>query len=566
MSRWCADFETIEERDEEKVRVWSWCASEIENTDNIYRGLDIESFMQWLKHRQGETVYFHNLQYDGGYIVDWLLKNGWEWRQDNQDFVPGVFTSLISDMNVWYCLKLYWGGKPVEILDSLKVIPLKIAAIPKAFGLPIAKGEIDYKRYREVGYEPTPEEWDYIEHDVRIDAMAMDVMLKQGLTKMTAGSNALHTYIDMMGGKKRFRKVFPIIDCDEELRQAYRGGFTYASDKYKGRCIGHGIGFDVNSLYPSVMAATDGQLLPFGEPIHYDGEYETDELYPLFIQRIRVSFRIKPDHIPTIQIHKSPLHNPREYAKDSKGIVELTLTSVDLELMFQQYEIDFYEPLDGWKFRASRTLFKKYVEYWNEVKMKARAEGNEGMATLAKLMLNSLYGKFATKTVAASKQPVLDETGKVKYVLLPEDTKESVYLPVGCFITAWARHKTINACQANYDRFAYCDTDSCKLVGFSKPVGMEIDPLKLGAWKFESVYEEQKYLGAKCYMCQELDWAVDDRKPSIHVAGMPDSCHEYVTFDNFKVGSIYPGKLKRKTVNGGVLLVEGEHTIKERMF
>ena len=67
-------------------------------------------------------------------------------------------------------------------------------------------------------------------------------------------------------------------------------------------------------------------------------------------------------------------------------------------------------------------------------------------------------------------------------------------------------------------------------------------------------------------MCQELDWAVDGRKPSIHVAGMPDSCHEYVTFDNFKVGSSYPGKLKRKTVNGGVLLVEGEHTIKERMF
>ena len=198
--------------------------------------------------------------------------------------------------------------------------------------------------------------------------------------------------------------------------------------------------------------------------------------------------------------------------------------------------------------------------------MKSRAEGNEGMATIAKFMLNSLYGKFATKTVAASKQPVLDETGKVKYVLLPEETKESVYLPVGCFITAWARHKTINACQANYDRFAYCDTDSCKMVGFSKPVGMEIDPLKLGAWKFESVYEEQKYLGAKCYMCQELDWAVDNRQPSIHVAGMPDSCHEYVTFDNFKVGSSYPGKLKRKTVKGGVLLVEGEHTIKERMF
>ena len=38
-------------------------------------------------------------------------------------------------------------------MDSLKIIPLPIAAIPKAFGLPISKLDLDYAAPREIGHE-----------------------------------------------------------------------------------------------------------------------------------------------------------------------------------------------------------------------------------------------------------------------------------------------------------------------------------------------------------------------------------------------------------------------------
>jgi hypothetical protein len=49
----------------------------------------------------------------------------------------------------------------------------------------------------------------------------------------------------------------------------------------------------------------------------------------------------------------------------------------------------------------------------------------------------------------------------------------------------------------------------------------------------------------------------------ITVAGMPDSCYSKVTFDNFKIGASYPGKLAHRTVMGGVVLEDIDFTIKK---
>ena len=84
-------------------------------------------------------------------------------------------------------------------------------------------------------------------------------------------------------------------------------------------------------------------------------------------------------------------------------------------------------------------------------------------------MLNALYGKFATSLEVQNKEPYL-ENGIVKYRLLPEEEKKGLYIPIGCFITALARKKTIETSQAirdyslkkyNKDLYYYSDTDSC---------------------------------------------------------------------------------------------------------
>lgn len=101
--------------------------------------------------------------------------------------------------------------------------------------------------------------------------------------------------------------------------------------------------------------------------------------------------------------------------------------------------------------------------------MKLQKKEISGQRTLAKLMLNALYGKFATSLEVQNKEPYL-ENGIVKYRLLPEEEKKGLYIPIGCFITALARKKTIETSQAirdyslkkyNKDLYYYSDTDSC---------------------------------------------------------------------------------------------------------
>lgn len=61
----------------------------------------------------------------------------------------------------------------------------------------------------------------------------------------------------------------------------------------------------------------------------------------------------------------------------------------------------------GWKFKSVKGLFTNYIDKWITKKIEATKEHNLGQRTLAKLMLNSLYGKFATSLEVQSKVPIL---------------------------------------------------------------------------------------------------------------------------------------------------------------
>ena len=109
------------------------------------------------------------------------------------------------------------------------------------------KGEIDYKAERPLGHDLTQEEVDYLRNDVQIVAMALSVLFKQGLKKMTSGSNAFHDFKTIFG-KKRFEKIFPVPENDKEIRYAYKGGFTYLNPAFAEKEVFDGHVFDVNSL------------------------------------------------------------------------------------------------------------------------------------------------------------------------------------------------------------------------------------------------------------------------------------------------------------------------------
>ena len=578
MRRFTADFETnVSESD---CRVWAYSICEIGNIDNFIYGNDIEDFINWCSNKkQNYTLYFHNLKFDSEYIISYLLNNGYEVIKDKKERKTKTFTTVITDMGQFYALEIYFEVQnkkvnKVTIYDSLKLINKSVEEIAKDFDLPIRKLNLDYKRIRPKGYVLQDYEIKYIKNDVTIMAMALKILLDEGLTKMTIGSNALANYRKSL---RYFMTYFPCLpfEIDKDIRQSYKGGFTYLSPKYKEKIVNDIMVLDVNSLYPSVMK---NEYLPHGQPLPFKDKYKEDKFYPLYVQQLSCSFKLKENMIPTIQIKNSLQFLPNEYIESSDGdIITLTLTSIDLELFFKHYDVEVYAWHGGYKFQAVKGLFSNYINYWTDVKIKSKKEGNKSLYQISKLMLNSLYGKFGTNPCVRSKYPYLDEDGIVKYACYPMEEKKPIYIPVASFITSLARKKTIETSQNirdytmkkyNEDFYIYSDTDSIhmkKLPSDELSKFVEIDDFELGKWKIESDnIKVAKFLRQKCYI--EID---EEGYKNVTVAGLPKKLAEYVTIDNFKEGfSILATdtekdhKLTYKHVKGGVLLVDTDFSIK----
>lgn len=539
-------------------------------------GEDIDSFINYCSLiNESSSFYFHNLKFDGEFIIHYLLTHGFV-HVNEKKLGANQFSTIISDLNVFYCIKVKFKEEVIiSFFDSLKLLNFSVEEVAKAFNLSIKKLEIDYKAKREKGHKITDEEKEYLKHDVMIMSLALEKMFEMKITRMTIASNAMNFFKDTIS-KKRFEEWFKPPLYDKDLRQAYKGGFTYLNEIYRGKEVKEGIVLDVNSLYPSVMYYSP---MPYGEGIYFDGKYVPDKLYNLYIQNITCQFRIKKDMIPTIQIKNNLSFVPTEYLSSSNGeSINLTLTNVDLKLFLEHYDIYDVSYNWGWKYKSSTKIFKRYIDYWNELKVKATKEGNKPLRTIAKLMLNSLYGKFAASPEGRSKIPYLDNN-IVKYKLSELEERTAYYLPISIFITSWARDKTIRSAQAVYHRFIYADTDSLHLEGTDIPENLLISDTELGKWKIESTFKRGKYLRQKCYIedavtpVDEIEKFKKENPECLHLvskdsiinivcAGMPKGCYKNVTWENFDYGSVFDGKLGVKHTDGGIVLVDTTFTIK----
>ena len=628
--KYTADFETTTEIDD--CRVWAWGVCDIEYTEYFKYGNTLDGFMEFVKDGckySNDIYYFHNLKFDGEFIIKWLFDNGYKHITKKEDEADKTFTTLISDKGVWYSIRIIfkkWQKKrarAVTIYDSMKLLPFSVDAVAKAYDLPISKLKIDYKEFREFGHKLTDEEVQYLNHDVKIMALALQYLFSQGLDKMTIGSNAMSDYKSRIGSKQ-FERLFPIPYYDKEVRQSYKGAFTYCNPLYASQDCGTTLVFDVNSLYPWVMHDCP---LPYGEPIAFNGQYEEDALYPLYVQILTCHFELKENMLPTIQIKGNCNFIPTQYLENSldkdgnEQEVTLYLTNVDLKLFFEHYDVEVLNFHGGYKWKQAVGMFNVYIDYWVEKKIEADKQGNSSLRLLSKLFLNNLYGKFATNPIARSKIPYLDENGIVKMMLGEEEERKPIYIAVGSFITAYAREKTIRSAQKMIKYFRYADTDSLHLemevpqellnlsgkqlaqltnedfkkYGIDFPSDFEIDGYKLGAWKCENIASRSRFIRAKTYIednnpkevwnneefnskdlkeyCEEkqIDFEseldkykgyYDKAKLKITCAGMPKGCYPFVNWKNFYMGMRYKGKLTPKHCVGGIVLVDTDFTIK----
>ena len=546
-----ADFETTGINEYERTgatRVWLWSIADA-NGNISADGSSIDSFMEWLMEHPSSLVYFHNLKFDGTFILNWLFANNFNQEQKLLTHSKRGFATLIGDLGEFYQIKINFApNKQVTIQDSLKIIPLKVKEIAKAFNLPIQKEIIDYD-----DYTIDDKRLEYVHHDVQIVAMAMKFFRDKGFTRMTIGSNAYHEF---MGNSKTLRRLFPRLGTDflEEWRSAYRGGRSQVNPIHAGKILTGVRRYDINSMYPYVMAEC---WMPYGWPI----EIQSRGRFEFEIYDIDIDFDLKEGHLPTLLKKGGIFSKGDSYYIDTDGIENIKITSVDLEILERHYNINYIKFNKMYGFKTTKIIFRDFIHKYYELK----SNSTGGLRLVYKLILNNLYGKYGSKPKGRNKIPYIAEDGSLAYNYSEEHEMQQYYLPVAMAVTSWAHLLIDNAIMTTgFENFVYCDTDSIHTLG-TLPDSM-VDHKELGKFKLEATESLSKYVRQKCYITKDSSgW-------NITCCGMPDSIKNFLISqygdtlpDHFHVGlsvdlstpniTRSDVKLAPKQVPGGTILM-----------
>ena len=135
-SKWyVADFETTnyefyKQNGYTKVWLYAICDSD---ANIINYGSSIEDFFIQVRKMYGKTIYFHNLKFDGSFIISYLLNNGYTYSDNLKEVTKG-FSTLIGEMGEFYSITIkFTKNKLLHIYDSLKLLPFKVKKIAKDF-------------------------------------------------------------------------------------------------------------------------------------------------------------------------------------------------------------------------------------------------------------------------------------------------------------------------------------------------------------------------------------------------------------------------------------------------
>lgn len=420
-----------------------WAMTELGNRDNFIYGRDLDSFVSYCNSTGNHKIYCNNLNKNGKILIRLLYMNDYEYISFKSNAKEKTFTSWIDDKGNIYSIDIYMSKtRRIAIVDSSKLVNETPKKIISDFDIQGVKYyDFNFDLLKNGNYYRMEKAVECLKNNTIAIAEVLDYMFSLGLTKNTMASNAIHEYINTIG-EKNFKKFFPALpyEVDYDIRMSYKGGYIYTSPEYKGN--ESSINVDINSMYPNIMLT---KPLPYGVPLKFEGKYPENSLYPLYVQNIKCNFELKENHLPTIQVKNSKNFNGTEYLKNSNGEdVILCLTSVDLELFFINYYVYNIEYMGGYMFKASTNLFKDYMNKWGRLKEDSKKENEILKSKLAKLMMNSLYGKFSISPNIQRKNPVLYDK-RVVLRKLDDYYKafniNKVFIPLGTFITAYGRKR-----------------------------------------------------------------------------------------------------------------------------
>lgn len=601
---YACDFETTTAKwKEDETKVWSFCYDEVGHYNPVIKE-SIEDFFKFAtdpKTGVDKLCYFHNLKFDGMFILDYLLSVRKFHTIINPDtntmerpnkLINNELVYVIDDMGKWFYLAFKYNNVLCECRDSLKILPFTLKEVGEAFCTKYKKSTMEYDDKFSLK-DCSEEDINYILNDVLVLSEALSFIMKENgeespfdpILSLTIGGACYQQFKATIYGEikniaiKLNEEELPFTagtnNMDAYIRKSYRGGYCYVAEQFKGKDIKHeGFTADVNSLYPYVMCYEySGNRYPYGKGIYQLGKPTPEQIFSdswyVFL-RIKVVFELKHGYVPTIQIKNSLLYKPNFYMKSTRMVdfktetergdlreVELTLAEEDFLLLLEHYDIKSIKFLDYIVFRTADGIFDDYIKKYAKIKQESKG----AVRSLAKLFQNNLYGQMA-KGINSSYKMVLGYSDGLDFTIIDDASKRPVNIAIGSAITAKARYYQITNIQKNIDRFCYSDTDSLHCLGKSSDfIGITDDKI-YGAYKIEGEWNRAIFLRQKTYI-EELksgEW-------NVCCAGMtPKQKETFIRdfdFSDFKEGlTIYGGKLLPRIVKGGVILEEVDFTIK----
>lgn len=334
----------------------------------------------------------------------------------------------------------------------------------------------------------------------------------------------------------------------QDIYKFFFGGMTHVHPDKKGIIFQDEklIKVDVNSSYPSVMRYKD---LPHGAPYHGDG----GDKYPIKFLRITSKTEIKnPKGLPFLPIGNGMSW---EYRRIIPKGQDFYIPSFVYDRV-KKYYIGEWEEEVIMSFRSinGEKIFGSYIDFWNEKKMQGKETNNPIQTANSKDRLNTIFGKFATRTEMESSiwNPQEAEWERESVI-----NKTDFYLPLAICITAYARMYLVDAVDYNYKYFVYEDTDSIVwLERFKDKLNIQYHPTKLGYWDIEEENASGVFRRPKQYMI------ITKEKVNIKYAGMNIKDPEKITYEDFLYGHIVPNQKKPMKTPTGVVILDINKEIK----
>lgn len=380
-----------------------------------------ESIKQFLELCKYQVTYFHNLDYDLRFMLQEIKRFRCELIARNGKIIRCKVYNSKGDLTHTF-------------LDSMAILPFGLRKLTKVFNVEHKKTEVDFKS---VSVE------ELIIYN-RNDTIGLYEVLQEFKRRLVL--EKLPLTIPSFAQKELLGCCPDVKPLKVNLRMAYVGGRTEVFKLY-GRELFY---YDYNGLYASVMRDCS---FPYGNIVR-----------GINIEREGITYaNIKAPDIKIPFLHyKKPLSLFFPVGKWQGCYTNCELRKA-LEL---GYEV---KPLRGIYFEACGQILKPFAEKWISVK----EHGDSVMAFIAKLILNSGYGRFGMREAGErwALNP-LEKYGKRFFDWIEYDSRINLFiaptklrllcpnLAIASYVTAYARIKLYELMQRCNMNVYYCDTDS----------------------------------------------------------------------------------------------------------